>query len=136
MSGRPVDKIVADLLDAVGAASELVGRGRAAYDHDRLLRLAGEAVIGRIGDSAAKLRDQHGDDLPQEIPWDDVIANRIIVDHVYHRVDYDLLWNTLERDVPALGTRLREWAVDRGVDLELPPRPGQSREQSPPGLVQ
>lgn len=21
------------------------------------------------------------------------IANRIIVDHVYHRVDYDVLWN-------------------------------------------
>ena len=53
MSRRPIDKIVADLLDAVGAASELVGRGRDAYDNDRLLRLAGEAVIGRIGDSAA-----------------------------------------------------------------------------------
>lgn len=136
MSRRPVDKIVADLLDAVQAARELIGRGRDSYDSDRLLRLAGEAVIGRIGDSAAKLRDQHGDDLPQEVPWDDVVANRIIVDHVYHRVDYDLLWNTLERDVPALGARLREWAVDRGVDLELPPRPGQSREQSPPGLEQ
>jgi uncharacterized protein with HEPN domain len=48
---------------------------------------------------------------------DDVIANRIIVDHVYHRVDYDLLWNTLERDVPQLGTTLREWALDGGVDL-------------------
>jgi uncharacterized protein with HEPN domain len=136
MSGRPVDKIVADLLDAVGAASELVGRGRDAYDSDRLLRLAGEAVIGRIGDSAAKLRDQHGDDLPKEVPWDDVIANRIIVDHVYHRIDYDLLWNTLERDVPALGARLREWVVDRGVELELPPRQAPSREQSPPGLEQ
>ncbi|HUP16047.1 MAG TPA: hypothetical protein VM848_08370 [Acidimicrobiia bacterium] len=55
MSRRPVDKIVADLLDAVGAARELIGRGRDSYDSDRLLRLAGEAVIGRIGDSAAKL---------------------------------------------------------------------------------
>lgn len=55
MSGRPVDKVVADLLDAVGAASELVGRGRDAYDNDRLLRFAGEAVIGRVGG----LSDQH-----------------------------------------------------------------------------
>jgi hypothetical protein len=67
MSGRPVDKIVADLLDAVEAASELVGRGRGAYDNDRLLRLAGEAVIGRIGDSAAKLRE-HGDESPAGDP--------------------------------------------------------------------
>lgn len=61
---RPVDKLLADLLDAVGAAEELVGRGRAAYDTDRLLRLAGEAVVGRIGDAAGKLRDLVSDDLP------------------------------------------------------------------------
>ena len=124
MSRRTVDKIVIDLLDAVQAASELVGRGRDAYESDRMLRLAGEAVIGRIGDSAAKLRDEVGDQLPHEVPWDDVIANRIIVDHVYHRVDYDLLWNTIERDVPALGARLREWALERGVDL-APGGPGE-----------
>lgn len=32
MSGRSVDKIVADLLDAVQATSELVERGREAYN--------------------------------------------------------------------------------------------------------
>lgn len=86
-----------------------------------MLRLAGEAVVGRIGDAAAKLRDQVGDELRGEIPWDDVVANRIVVDHVYHGVDYELLWNTLERDMPALGTTLREWALDKGVDIEPPP---------------
>ena len=134
MSLRPVDKIVADLLDAVEAARELVHRGRDSYESDRMLRLAGEAVVGRIGDAAAKLRDQAGDDLPGEVPWDDVIANRIIVDHVYHRVDYELLWNTLERDVPALGATLREWALDKGVDIEPPPSSTQDREHPPPSL--
>ena len=38
MVGR--SKIVADLLDAVGAGSELLERGRDAYDNDRVLRLA------------------------------------------------------------------------------------------------
>lgn len=116
-----VDKIVADLLDAVQAAGDLVERGRDSYESDRMLRLAGEALIGRIGDSASKLRDHVGDDLPGEVPWDDVIANRIIVDHVYHRVDYDLLWNTLERDVPQLGAKLREWVLDKGLDLNPDP---------------
>lgn len=120
MSRRPVEKIVADLVDAVDAAHELVARGRGAYDADRMLRLAGEAVVGRIGDAAAKLRDQVGDDLPDEIPWDDAIANRIIVDHVYHRVDYEALWNTLERDIPKLAGVLVSWAQDRGVRLDLP----------------
>lgn len=49
---------------------------------------------------------------------DDVIANRIIVDHVYHRVDYQLLWNTLKRDVPALGAALEAWARERGIVLD------------------
>lgn len=115
---RPIDKLVADLIDAVGAAEELVERGRRAHDTDRILRLAGEAVVGRIGDAAAKLRDLVGEELPEEVPWDDVIANRIIVDHVYQRVDYQLLWNTLERDVPALGAALRDWARGRGVVLD------------------
>ncbi len=120
MSGRPVEKIVADLVDAADAARELVARGRGAYDADRLLRLAGEAVVGRIGDAAAKLRDHVPEYLPEEIPWDDVIANRIIVDHVYHRVDYEALWNTLERDVPKLAEVVVSWAQDRGVQLDLP----------------
>ncbi len=54
-----------------------------------------------------------------EIPWDDVIANRIIVDHVYHRVDYEALWNTLERDIRKLTRVLVSWAQDRGVRLDL-----------------
>lgn len=116
MSRRSVNKIVADLLDAVQATSELVERGRKAYESDRMMRLAGEALIGRIGDSASKLRDQLGEEVPEGVPWDDVIANRIIVDHVYHRIDYEILWTTLERDVPQLGATLREWALDRGVE--------------------
>jgi hypothetical protein len=63
-----------------------------------------------------------------------VIANRIIVDHVYHRVDYDLLWNTLERDVPQLGAKLREWVLDKGVDLNTDPPSARNREQPPSGL--
>ena len=74
-------------------------------------------MIGRIGDSSAKLRDHLGNEVPAGVPWDDVIANRIIVDHIYHRVDYDILWNTLERDVPQLGETLREWAQNEGLDL-------------------
>jgi hypothetical protein len=52
---RSTDKIVGDLLDAAEAASEIVGRGKAAWEADRLIRLAGEAVINRLGDAATKL---------------------------------------------------------------------------------
>jgi len=110
VSRRPVEKIVRDLVDACDAAAELVDRGREAFDRDRMLRLAAEAIIGRIGDAAAKLRERAEVELPRSIPWDDVVANRIVVDHVYHRVDYGALWNTLQHDVPTLSSALRTWA--------------------------
>jgi len=46
---RTVEKIIADILDAAGASAEIVSRGKDAWSEDRILRLAGEAVINRIG---------------------------------------------------------------------------------------
>lgn len=109
---RPFEAILDDIEDAAGAAAELVGRGRAAWADDRLLRLAGEAVIGRIADSANRLPDEIKDAIP-EIPWDDIRDIRIVVDHIYHRVDYDALWQTLSTDVPVLSERLRRWRASR-----------------------
>ena len=108
MTGRSGEKVLADLLDSADAGAELVARGRAAFDQDRLLRLAGEAVIGRIGEAARKLLAELGEDLPQDIPWSDVLGARIVVDHAYHRVDYDVIWSTLERGTPlqAVSARL------------------------------
>jgi uncharacterized protein with HEPN domain len=98
-------KVLDDLLDAASAAAEIVARGRDAWDQDRLLRLAGEAVISRIGDAAARLPDQARAAMPS-VPWDDIRANRILATHIYHRIDYAILWETLVRDVPALAAEI------------------------------
>jgi uncharacterized protein with HEPN domain len=50
---------------------------------DRLLRLAGEAAIGRLGDIAAKLPDEIVKATP-EIPWRD--AGRGFEPHQHHVV--------------------------------------------------
>jgi uncharacterized protein with HEPN domain len=101
-------KIVGDLLDAADAAAEIVARGKDAWQRDRLLRLAGEAVISRIGDAAAKLPEQVQAAMPA-VPWDDIRANRVLVAHIYHRIDYEILWETLARDVPSLAAEIEAW---------------------------
>lgn len=103
-----MEAVLDDIEDAAEAAAELVRRGRSAWDEDRLLRLAGEAVIGRLADAADRLPDGVKTALP-EIPWDDVRDIRILVAHIYHRIDYDALWETLCTDVPDLLERLRRW---------------------------
>ncbi|MGH9301115.1 MAG: hypothetical protein ACRD0I_09655 [Acidimicrobiales bacterium] len=52
---RNVGDLLEDLAEAIDAASELVALGKARWDTERPLRLAGEAVVGRLGDIATKL---------------------------------------------------------------------------------
>ena len=65
---RGVDDLLADLAEAADAAAELVSLGKKRWDTERPLRLAGEAVIGRLGDIATKLPDEIIEATP-EIPW-------------------------------------------------------------------
>lgn len=29
--------------------------------------------------------------------------------HIYHRIDYEILWETLARDVPSLASQIEAW---------------------------
>jgi len=105
---RGVDDLLADLAEAVDAAAELVDLGKERWDAERPLRLAGEAVIGRLGDVATKLPDEVAKATP-EIPWREVKGMRIIAAHAYHRIDYETVWVTLRDDVPRIGEAIRRW---------------------------
>ena len=52
---RNFDDLLEDLAEAVDAATELVALGQDRWEAERPLRLAGEAVVGRLGDIAMKL---------------------------------------------------------------------------------
>jgi uncharacterized protein with HEPN domain len=103
---RPIHAVLADIEDAGEAALELIARGKLAWDSDRLLRLAGEAVIGRIADAAGRVPGEMKAEIPN-VPWDDIRDIRILVDHIYHRIDSEALWKTLEEEVPRLLEEVR-----------------------------
>ena len=65
---REVDDLLADLAEAADAAAELVSFGKERWDAERPLRLAGEAIIGRLGDIATKLPDEVTKATP-EVRW-------------------------------------------------------------------
>ena len=52
---RPVDKLLDDILQASRVAAEIVDRGREHFESDLVAQFGAEAVVGRIGDAAAKL---------------------------------------------------------------------------------
>lgn len=43
------------------------------------------------------------------VPWDDIRANRVLVVHIYHRIDYETLWETPARDVPSHASEIEAW---------------------------
>jgi len=109
---RDIDDLLADLAEAVESAAEIIGLGKERWDSDRLLRLAGEAVIGRLGDIATKLPDEVTKATP-EIPWREVKGMRIIAAHAYHRIDYAEVWVTLRDDVPKMAEAIKRWRQEQ-----------------------
>jgi uncharacterized protein with HEPN domain len=59
----------------------------------RLLEIVGEAA-GRVSDETRALHS--------EIPWPQIIGLRNRLIHGYDAVDYDILWQIITDDLPAL----------------------------------
>jgi uncharacterized protein with HEPN domain len=88
-------------------AERLVSRGRAEYDRDEAVRLAGEAVIHRIGESAGRLPDVFVVDFA-ELRLRAFNGMRNLVAHRYQHVDYEIVWETIAVDVPQLDLQVTE----------------------------
>lgn len=106
------DQALLDILDVGELAAALVGRGRRDYDGDRLLHLAAEAIIARIGEAVARLDPAFVDGHP-DVPFRAAKGMRNLVAHEYHRVDPALVWGVLANRVPALCAQI-EQILDAG----------------------
>ena len=128
---RGIQALLADLAEAVDAAAELVAIGKDRWDAERPLRLAGEAVIGRIGDIATKLPAQLVA-ATAELPCAEIRGMRIVVDHAYHSIDYERVWRTLRDDVPELNRSVSRWVGrELGQDLRRDDQQAKERDRGP-----
>jgi len=89
-----VARWMAELDRTLGEASQLVARGRAAYEADPALPLAFEALCTRVGEIAKRLVAADAERFDSAI-WAQAARNRDFVVHHYDRVDRELLWNTV-----------------------------------------
>lgn len=104
---------LADWLDdlaGVGADAEyLVSLGREVYLADsaqgRLLRNAGERLLIKVATVVERLPGKFKAGYP-DVEWVNIIRMRDLVAHRPDKVNHDLMWVTLRRDIPALIERL------------------------------
>lgn len=93
------------LLEAQYASEAIHGLSKEAFLADWRVQHIAARCIELIGEAAnrvsAEFQENHAD-----IPWSKVIGIRNILIHHYHRVDYELLWEVIQSDLPALITQL------------------------------
>lgn len=104
------------LSHAEEAISLVRGRTRADLDRDRLLNLALVRLVEIVGEAAKRVEADERRQCPG-IPWKQVCGMRDRLIHGYDKVDFDILWSTIEIDFPALVSELHKGlGQSRGVD--------------------
>ena len=90
------------MLDAAAeAVSFASGRSRRDLDRDRMLVLSLVKSIEILGEAASKISPDMKLECP-EIPWEDLVSMRHRLIHAYFDVNLNVVWSTVERDLPQL----------------------------------
>ena len=91
-----------DIIDNAGRIERyLGGMDRDAFAADGLVRDAVERCLGRICEAVFRLADQAEALMPGHA-WGDIRGTGNRLRHAYDRVDIDVIWVAVRRDVPAL----------------------------------
>lgn len=82
------------------------GRTRADLDADRLFNLALVRLLEIVGEAASRVtpaaRSQYS-----AIPWPQIVGLRNRLIHGYDAVDFDILWDIIQIDLPPLIVQLQ-----------------------------
>jgi len=94
------------MLDATDEALEFsTARSREDLDNDRMLTLALVKCIEIVGEAANQIPRAFQEQHPQ-IPWADIIGMRNRLIHAYYDVNLDILWRTIQDELPPLKQQL------------------------------
>jgi uncharacterized protein with HEPN domain len=97
---------VADILEYAQYLEVLVSKGKENYQSDVTQQFALERIVEIISEACAKLTDEFKADYP-DLPWKEIINMRIVLAHIYHRIDSELVWDTAKDSVPLLVLALK-----------------------------
>lgn len=89
------------------ALSMIRGKQRQDLRHDRMLELALVRLIEIVGEAASRISFE-GQTKYSSIPWPQIIGMRNRLIHGYDQVDLDVLWDTIEFDLPPPITELQK----------------------------
>lgn len=86
---------------AAEAVALLRGRSRQDLDEDRLLNLALVRLVEIVGEAASRVPATEQERFVA-IPWREVVGMRNRLVHGYDQVDFGVLWQVVQDDLPSL----------------------------------
>ncbi len=99
---RPEQLYMTDMVEAADAIAEFVaGLDEAVFYQDAKTQSAVLQKLIVIGEAAARLSHEFRDQHPST-KWRDIVAFRNILVHSYFSVKLDIVWETIQHDVPTL----------------------------------
>ena len=94
------------MLEAARKAMRVAqGRTRHDLDMDENLELSLMKAVEMIGEAASQVGEATRRQYPS-IPWKKIIAMRNRLVHVYFDINFDILWQTVQDDLPPLIAQL------------------------------
>lgn len=122
------DLRIPDCLDHILQAIDRINRytrdvGEASFLADEEKQDAVIRNIETIGEAAKNIERFHPEFAARhpEVPWSDMYLMRNRLSHGYFSVDMELVWNTVQRDIPILETQIRHLHQSFSVERkELP----------------
>lgn len=102
------------MLDADREACRFI-QGRSPEHLDRDLQLVWALVkaVEIVGEAAYQMAPESRAQIPG-IPWQDIIGMRHRLVHTCFDIDRDILWNTVDKDLPTLVKALEEYESIEG----------------------
>jgi uncharacterized protein with HEPN domain len=89
------------------AVALVAGKDRSDLDTSRMLSLALVRLIEIIGEAANRVAKTRQRQLSQ-VPWSQIIGMRNRLIHGYDVVDFDIVWQTVTKELPPLITILEK----------------------------
>jgi uncharacterized protein with HEPN domain len=90
-----------DILDAIVRIERYAVQGKAAFEDDELVQNWIVRHLQIIGEASRVLPDDLKKQAPA-VPWSKIIGMRHIIVHDYFYIDFDVVWEAVEKDLPFL----------------------------------
>jgi uncharacterized protein with HEPN domain len=115
MSRHDNQVILKDMLDHALEAVDLLGNSsRKDLSNNRMMQLALTRLMEIIGEAANRVSSTTKEKI-RDIPWNQIIGMRNRLIHGYDIIDYDLLWDTVDSDLPQLIRSLQNIIKDSSI---------------------